>query len=1291
MTRQLARSPRGPRHGRLARRIFITLAATVAPFAVGVVALPASTASAQPTNYTWTGTSTSSANWSDGNNWAGSTSPSGTVGTLTFPDLSSCDTSPTVSCYTSSDDVSGVSATGLDLTGGHYSISGDSLSVGSSGITESSPSTATFPTSDTLSLPLALTAAQTWGIIGAGLDVSGGVTGTNGLTVSLNPDTFGPATLSLSGTVAPGSFTASGPTLASGGFPSNNGSVLLSAGAQLDTSGSVTLSNVSLEGSGTSASPTSIGALTATDSAVQVFPASAPSSSAPGTLSAASATFDSASSLSFEIAGPTSGTVTPGTDNSELTSAGAITLGGAQLNLSVAGAPGSSSTPPACLVPPVGAVYTLVSASSISGTLSSAGPNGSGSVAVPNGGTVPLGGFGCSPASPPAVALQINYNTSASPETVTATVVAATTTITSQGGGAGSGPVDYGTSQTYSAIVTETSNGAAETTGTVTFSAVPEPTSPAGTYGTPVSLCNATYSSAVDWSCQSGNAPAGTDQIVATFTPQSGSALGGSTGDGFEQVVYTTSVAAAVNGESSGSAPAGQPVTYSATVTNTSSGSSAYPDGPVTFVDGQEPLCTAELFPTSTANQSTASCTASNAPAGSTTVTTLYGSGESEFHYGSATASLDVTGTPSVTSLTTSAGTTAVTAGETITYNVTVTPPQGSTGLPVPTGTVQVLGGYVGLQVPLCTITLGSTGSGSCSSAETPIPFDCSSGCSGSTPVLAVYSGNATYGGSAGSASLTPPSSPTSGAESFATLSLSASSASAGGSVTYTVTVNGDDLLAGGTSSSPPDNPTGTVTMRVGSTTLCTATLSPLSSSEFGIAQGSCTATAAPAGNDTVLAVYGGDRHYGASAAYGALAVAGTASSTTVTVNGSSSATVTGESQVTYSAAVSSATAGTVTFTASGATLCAATVSTSGTATCSSTNAPVGNGITVTGTYSGTATLSGSSGTATLTVTGIAPTFTSTSAPTVATQGYGYSASFGASGDPTPTFSLSNAPAWLSINPSTGLVTGIVAAGLASFSFSVVAANGVSPDATTGPYTVAVAAPPAATTSSTSTGSGTNPSATTSGTVNGVTTTVQASAVGTGTINVATYPTDPVGAFSAGASYFDVSATSGSSFSQITFTVCGLASSDTISWWNPATSSWVPASDATTVDSAGCATVTVNSSSSPDIAEMTGTVFAAAPSTSTTTTTTSATSTPSAGYWLAAADGGIFTFGDANYYGSMGGQHLNAPIVSITPTPDGKGYWLAAADGGIFTFGDANYYGSMGGQHLNAPVVGIGS
>ena len=77
------------------------------------------------------------------------------------------------------------------------------------------------------------------------------------------------------------------------------------------------------------------------------------------------------------------------------------------------------------------------------------------------------------------------------------------------------------------------------------------------------------------------------------------------------------------------------------------------------------------------------------------------------------------------------------------------------------------------------------------------------------------------------------------------------------------------------------------------------------------------------------------------------------------------------------------------------------------------------------------------------------------------------------------------------------------------------------------------------------------------------------------------------------------------------------------------------------------------------------------------------------GYWLVAADGGIFAYGDAQFYGSTGGMTLNAPIVGMASTPDGKGYWMVASDGGIFAFGDAQFFGSMGGQHLNAPVVAM--
>jgi hypothetical protein len=85
-------------------------------------------------------------------------------------------------------------------------------------------------------------------------------------------------------------------------------------------------------------------------------------------------------------------------------------------------------------------------------------------------------------------------------------------------------------------------------------------------------------------------------------------------------------------------------------------------------------------------------------------------------------------------------------------------------------------------------------------------------------------------------------------------------------------------------------------------------------------------------------------------------------------------------------------------------------------------------------------------------------------------------------------------------------------------------------------------------------------------------------------------------------------------------------------------------------------------------------------------------STPdSQGYWLVAADGGIFSYGDAQFYGSTGAMTLNKPVVGMAATPDGKGYWLVAADGGIFSYGDAQFHGSTGAITLNKPVVAMAS
>ena len=79
---------------------------------------------------------------------------------------------------------------------------------------------------------------------------------------------------------------------------------------------------------------------------------------------------------------------------------------------------------------------------------------------------------------------------------------------------------------------------------------------------------------------------------------------------------------------------------------------------------------------------------------------------------------------------------------------------------------------------------------------------------------------------------------------------------------------------------------------------------------------------------------------------------------------------------------------------------------------------------------------------------------------------------------------------------------------------------------------------------------------------------------------------------------------------------------------------------------------------------------------------------PTGGYWLVASDGGVFSFG-APFFGSLAGQALGAPIVGMAATPEGDGYYLVGANGSVFAFGAAVFRGSMQGDPLNAPVVGI--
>ena len=88
------------------------------------------------------------------------------------------------------------------------------------------------------------------------------------------------------------------------------------------------------------------------------------------------------------------------------------------------------------------------------------------------------------------------------------------------------------------------------------------------------------------------------------------------------------------------------------------------------------------------------------------------------------------------------------------------------------------------------------------------------------------------------------------------------------------------------------------------------------------------------------------------------------------------------------------------------------------------------------------------------------------------------------------------------------------------------------------------------------------------------------------------------------------------------------------------------------------------------------------------------------GYWLVGSDGGIFSFGSAQFSGSTGSLTLQRPVVGIVPTSGHGAYWLDASDGGVFSFGNARFYGSIPGlglhpagsglpNSLDAPIVGM--
>ena len=83
------------------------------------------------------------------------------------------------------------------------------------------------------------------------------------------------------------------------------------------------------------------------------------------------------------------------------------------------------------------------------------------------------------------------------------------------------------------------------------------------------------------------------------------------------------------------------------------------------------------------------------------------------------------------------------------------------------------------------------------------------------------------------------------------------------------------------------------------------------------------------------------------------------------------------------------------------------------------------------------------------------------------------------------------------------------------------------------------------------------------------------------------------------------------------------------------------------------------------------------------------------GYWLVSADGGVYSFGSAKFYGSVESahvRHLAGPVVGIAAAHDGDGYWLVSSRGDVYSFGDARFFGPSASLRPRigvGPIVGI--
>ena len=503
----------------------------------------------------------------------------------------------------------------------------------------------------------------------------------------------------------------------------------------------------------------------------------------------------------------------------------------------------------------------------------------------------------------------------------------ATTTTTAS---ASPSSLTLGGATTLTAAVSSTTSGTIS--GTVTFKVGSTTLGTAPVSGGVATLSNVAATAANGFTV-------GSDSITAGYSGNANFAAStGSTNLTVANLaVSTTTISASPNSVTLGGA-----TTLTAAVSSTTSGTIS---GTVTFKVGSTTLGTTPVSGGTATLSNVAASAANGFSVGSDSITASY-SGNANYPASTGSTSLTVA-SPAVTTTTVLASPSSVTLSGATTLTASVS-----------SSTAGAITGTVTFTIGVTTLGTASVSNGT--ATLTSIAASAANGFSvGSDTITAAYSGNAIFAASAGSGTLAVTADPTT-----ITVAATPSSVTLGATATLSAVLN----------SSTVGTIAGTVTFKVGNTTIGTA---PVFSGTATLSTvGVTTADGFSVGSDSVTASYGGNSTFAASTGSGTLAVAAaSAVPTGITVSATPSSVTLGGATV-LTASVSSSTAGsitgTVTFTMGGTTLGTASVS-GGTATLTNVAATSANGFTIgsdtiSAFYSGNATFASSSGNGSLTV-----------------------------------------------------------------------------------------------------------------------------------------------------------------------------------------------------------------------------------------------------------------------------------------------------------------------------------